>query len=91
MHVFLHFSVRYLYHRQKQQLTNVTKSDYEQAVPDIRHKAIFLLQQFFNSLSLKRLVLTVLAGKKKLIDALDHQFSPAAAGVHNRGIPTNAQ
>lgn len=62
--VFLHLPVRYLQHRQKQQLTNVRKSDYEHAVSDTRNKAIFLLQQFFNLLSLKRLWLAVLAGKK---------------------------
>lgn len=47
--VFLHLSVVQLLHRQKQQVNNVRKLDYDQAVPDTRHKVIVLLQQFFNS------------------------------------------
>lgn len=44
-------------HRQKQQLTHGRKSDYQQAVSDIR-------QQFFNSVSIKGSGQTQLAGKK---------------------------
>lgn len=75
----LHLSVVQMLHRQKQQLNNVRNYDYEQAVPDMRHKVIVLLQQFFNSLSKKRLGMTMLTGKKAK-GALDYQLSPGTAG-----------
>lgn len=82
--IFLHLSVVQMLHRQKQQLNKVRKYDYEQAVPDMRQKVIVLLQQFFNSLSKKRLGMTMLTGKKAK-GALDYQLSSAAAGsFHNR-------
>jgi len=90
VHIFLHYLVRYSTDRSRNSLMSESQT-MSRLSQTSDTKLFILLQLFCNVLSMKRLGLTVLA-VKNLKDGVDHQFSPGAAGVHNRErIPRNTQ